>query len=63
MTCYEALEKILFYLNARIHQEEGIFKIVQLDVYGKWQDNAAANAVSYTKGDNNLTFTLNNKKH
>jgi hypothetical protein len=62
MTCYEALEKILFYLNARIHQEEGIFKIVQLDVYGKWQDNAVANAVSYTKGDNNLTFTLNNKK-
>ena len=59
MSCYDVLEKILFYLNARIHQEEGIFKIVQLGVYQKWQDNAAANGVSYSKGNNALSFTIN----
>jgi len=59
MRCYEVLEKIIFYLNARIHQEEGIFKIIQWGGYEKWQDNAEANGVSYSKGNNALSFTIN----
>lgn len=50
MTCYEVLEKILFYLNARIHQQEGAFHIIQLSVFEKWQDNALAFYARYSKG-------------
>ena len=59
MNCYEVLEKILFYLNARIHQQEGAFHIVQLSVFEKWQDNTTANFAYYSKGGTANTGTTN----
>lgn len=50
LSCYDALEQILFYMNARIHQEAGSFKIIQLSVYGRWQDDQIANYAFYSKG-------------
>ena len=59
MTCYDVLEKILFYLNARIHQQEGAFHIVQLSVFEKWQDDANANFAYYSKGGTALSGSTN----
>jgi len=62
VTCYDALEQILFFMNARIHQEEGTFKIIQLSVYDKWQDDAIANYAFYAKGGSGLAGTTNLNK-
>ena len=62
MSCYEALEKILFYLNAKIHQGSGYFQIIQLSVYAQWQDDNFANYVWYAKDGTDLNLTNNNLK-
>lgn len=62
MSCYEALEKILFYLNAKIHQGSGLFHIVQLSVYAQWQDDNNANYVLYSKGGTELVASNNFQK-
>lgn len=59
MTCYEVLEKILFYLNARIHQQLGAFNIVQLSVFEKWQNDESANYALYSKGGTTLGSNAN----
>jgi hypothetical protein len=62
LSCYDALEQILFYMNARIHQEDGRFAIVQLSVNGIWQDNNSANYVVYSTGGTAVSFSINQKK-
>ncbi len=62
MSCFEVLEKILFYLNAKIHQGLGYFQIIQLSVYAQWQDNDFVNYVKYAKDGSDLTVTENNLK-
>ena len=59
LSCYQALEQILFFMNARIHQEEGAFKIIQLSVYSKWQENDVTNYAAYAKGGVGNTYSTN----
>ena len=39
MNCYDILHKILHYMNARIHMEDGHFYINQLCIYNEWVDS------------------------
>ena len=59
MTCYDVLNKILFYLNARIHQQEGAFHIVQLSTFEVWQDDSATTYGYYSKGGTAASGTVN----
>jgi len=62
LTCYQALEQILFFMNARIHQEEGVFKIIQISVYDRWADDDTANLAAYAKGGSAITGVTNFRK-
>ena len=47
MNCYDILEKILHYMNARIHMEDGHFYINQLCIYNEWVEDDNTNATIY----------------